>query len=483
MSSLLRASVIAAGCVAVLGACAPGGKVRAPDVRLPQSFELHAQTDLAAAAPDKWWTAFGDDQLNSLIDEALVRAPDARTAMARLDQAMAVRSAALTSYNPQGALTGQGSDQHTETKYSGINLGGSSGGLASLFLPANETKAYSGAFNVSWEVDLFGRRKAARRSANADLLAARFDFEASRLSLTANVATSLFQARALAVQLEDARANARITDDLALLGKRKLGHGLIAGSDAARLDADAATANSELERIRTLAIAARRTLLVLIGRGTDPVESLTVKAELYAPPKVPGASPSDILRRRPDVREAEQRVRSAVGAVDLQKLALWPSFTLQPGGSLSHSEANFISKTSVWTIAAGASMPVLDRPRLLAMVRLQRARAEEAVTAYELAVQGAYRDAENGLNTMIADRTRLDLLTEAEARSSYAFKANQKAYDLGLVDLNTLLSSERSWRAARSALTGLQAGALTDAVTTIKALGGSWSGASAPVKG
>ena len=135
------------------------------------------------------------------------------------------------------------------------------------------------------------------------------------------------------------------------------------------------------------------------------------------------------------------------------------------------------SETSIWTLAAGASAPILDRPRLIAMARLQKARAEEASVLFEQTILNAYRDAENGLNQLDADQSRLTLLTQAEARSRFAFKASERAYRDGLIDLTTLLDAERSWRASRSSLTALQAGALNDAVSTIKALGGGWSGA------
>lgn len=470
-----------------LASCAPSGKVAGPSVHVPEAFEASVPGSEPAPlrSDGRWWDEFHDDQLSALIEEALKRAPDARTALARLNEAYAVRSFALTAYNPQGSLTAQGADQHARTQYSGANIAGlsSSSSFASLFLPADETKTYEGGFSSSWEVDLFGRRKAARRTARADLLAARFDFEASRLALEANVATSLFQARALAVQLEDAQEQARISSELAKIGARKTELGLASGADQDRLDADAASSASELVRLTALATAARRSLLVLIGRGTDATSSITVTAALGNPPAAPKVTPSDVLFRRPDVREAEQRLRSAIGTLTLDRLALLPTLTLSPGASWSYSDANYISKTSVWSIAAGASAPVLDRPRLLGVARLQRAKAEEASIAYEQAILNAYRDAENGLNQLEADRVRLTQLQIAETKARRAFASSRKAYDQGLLDLTTLLDAERSWRGARSALTGLQASALIDAVTTVKALGGGWSGIPPKAKG
>lgn len=472
-----------------LASCAPSGKVAGPSIRVPDAFEasIPATQHAELRSDGRWWDEFHDEQLNALIEEALKRAPDARTALARLNEAYAVRSFALAAYNPQGALTVQGADQHTKTHYSGVNLSGlgsgSGGSLASLFLPADETKSYQGGFTASWEVDLFGRRKAARRTARADLLAARFDFEASHLALQANVATSLFQARALAVQLEDAREQSRISSELAKIGARKTELGLASGADQDRLDADASSSAAELARLTALATAARRSLLVLIGRGTDATNSLPITAALGDPPPSPAVTPSEMLFRRPDVREAEQRLRSAIGTLTLDRLALLPTLTLSPGASWSHSEANFISRTSVWSIAGSAMAPVLDRPRLIGMARLQRAKAEEASVAYEQAILNAYRDAENGLNQLEADRVRLTQLRIAEAKARRAFASSRKAYDQGLLDLTTLLDAERSWRGARSALTALQASALIDAVTTVKALGGGWSGFPPKAKG
>ena len=113
----------------------------------------------------------------------------------------------------------------------------------------------------------------------------------------------------------------------------------------------------------------------------------------------------------------------------------------------------------------------------------QKARGEEAVVNYEQAVQNAYRDAENGLSALTADRRRVASLQTAVDRARFAFDAKRRAYDLGLTDLTTLLDAERSWLAARSTLTGAQTTALVDAATLFQALGGGWpAGALAPVR-
>jgi NodT family efflux transporter outer membrane factor (OMF) lipoprotein len=470
-----RAKICAALVSALgLGACASGAKLRAPEVALPLAFEAKQ-----AAAPaqnlDRWWDAFGDAQLTALVDEALDHAPDARAALARLAEARAIRFEATAGYNPQGALTGSAVDQHNNATISGVNVAGAGSSLAKLFLPQPETKTYASAFNVSWELDLFGRRRNAGKGADADLAAARFDYEASRLALAANVATTLFQARGLAVQLEDARETERIARELAVIADKKAERGLGSAADAARTEADAASAGAETARLQAASQAAKRTLLTLLGRGAAPLASLPIEAKTAPPPPPPAATPSDLLQRRPDVREAEFRLRSASRALQGAKLALFPTFTLLPTGSISRVESAYVQESRIWTIGAGASLPVLDRPRLLAVVRQQRAHGEQMVIAYEQAVQNAFRDAENGLVTADADQRRVALLTTAEAKARYAYDASRKGYEVGLVDLTTLLDAERSWRASRSALTSVQVGALTDTVSLYKALGGGWT--------
>lgn len=474
-----------AGFVFLLSACADSAPVRPQLPQLPSRFAAQSATATLGApsepTPKAWWRVFRDADLDALEAEGLERAPDARIAMARLKEAIAIRAEALSDYAPQGNLSGQASDQHTRTAYSGLNTNTSTlppslSGLETLFLPAPETKSLAASFNVSWELDLFGRQKAARRGARADLWAARFDYEASQLALAANIANSLFQVRSLLAQLDDARETERISKELDAVGQRKYAHGLAAGSDAARLDSDLATAQAEVVRLKTAVDVAKRALLALVGRGTAPVAELHLDAKLNPPPPPPAGAPSDLLLRRPDVREAEQRLRSGVADMTLARLALYPTFNLTPSGSLSRQDANYLATSSVWTLAAGALVPVLDRPRLLAATRQKKARAEELAALYEQAVQNAYRDAESGLAQMATDQDRLRLLSQAEASAHLAFDASERAYALGLVDLTSLLDVERAWRLSRTALTSAQTLALSNALTTIKALGGGWDG-------
>jgi outer membrane protein TolC len=181
------------------------------------------------------------------------------------------------------------------------------------------------------------------------------------------------------------------------------------------------------------------------------------------------------LARRPDVREAAQELISASGELKLDELALFPKFTLQPGASLSLQNLLGASlATYAWSLGAGVAQPVLDIPRLETVIHAQGARADQAAIAYEKAVQTAYGESENALVELSSDEARIKVLTTGEAQARFAFDAARKLYAAGIDDLSTTLTAERTWRTARTALTGAQVQALRRSVQAFKALGGGW---------
>jgi NodT family efflux transporter outer membrane factor (OMF) lipoprotein len=485
-----RGLLAAAALGPIVAACAMGS-VRPADVRLPAAYEAPAPGDAAPkAALAEWWTLYNDAQLTALVRQALANSPDARDALSKLDQARAVRASALIAYNPQGQLAASGSKSQyyladgaaTAAALAGSgslgagvgsSIGGTALGGASSNLLANQS--YSLGFNVSWELDLFGRRRAARRSAEADLREAQFTYDATRWSLAANVADSLFQARGLAIQLDQANETLRIERQLYDVSKARVDHGLAPSSDAAQTESNVQTAQAQAEGLRAQLDAARRSLLLLIGRGVDPLASLPMPGEVGAPPPVPAVLPGELLVRRPDVREARERIESAAGKLTLDQRALLPTFTLQPGVGVLQEGASAVDRLSFWTLAASATLPVLDRPRLLSLVRQQRDVAEQAVIAYEKSVQTAYGDAETALAYYDSDKKRVTLLIAAEKNANFAYRAKQIGYQRGLNDLQTALTAEASWRQARLSLASAQVTVMQRSVQIFKALGGGWS--------
>ncbi|HVK41860.1 MAG TPA: TolC family protein [Phenylobacterium sp.] len=461
--------LVVLACLA-LSACA---STRSVDTRLPAAFE--APTPPAGAvALDTWWTGFNDPQLTALVEQALAASPDARTAAARLQEARATRQGALTAFFPQGNI--RGSASKTDSKV----IDGTRISLPD-FSTVGESESYGVNFDVTWELDLFGRVFAARRAANAEMAAARLDYEATRASLAANVADSYFQARGLAIQLEDAQATARIQAELLRIVQIRADRGIAPTSDADRVAGDLSQAESQVAGLEADLQAQRRTLLILVGRGIEPTANLAVDAQVGAIPEVPATIPGELLARRPDVRQAEAMLVSALGRLDYAKLAFFPTFNLAPGIGLQDTRQPTLSNVvQSWTIGANVTIPVLDIPRLLSELNAQDARTEQAAIGYEKAVQTAFGEAENSLVLLAADRRRVQLLDAGEDRAERAYEASRKGYVAGVTDLQTTLNNEQAWRTVRTQETAAQVQALRRAVQTYKALGGGWPLQSAP---
>ncbi|MDB5441471.1 MAG: efflux system, outer rane lipoprotein NodT family, partial [Caulobacteraceae bacterium] len=397
----MRSFLLATASLAVLAvsACASNKPVSTPNVALPAAFSQPGQ---ATVALDHWWTSYNDPELTKLVEGALATAPDARLIEQRLIEARATRSGQIYSAYPTGNLVT--SVTHGDTKQlSGGNI---------FSVPGGNTN-YNANFDVSWEVDLFGRTRTARRAVDNNYAATRFNIEASRASLAASVADSLFAIRGLAQQLIDAKESQRIASNLNNAAQIRLDHGFGAKLDVDRTGTDLAQANATIVQTQSDLTTNRRTLLVLLGRGGDAVDSIPANPVTYAPPAAPTELPSQLLERRPDVRQAEQQLYLAIAQLKIDRLALFPKLTILPGIGITRlnsvglvfdpaSPTSFTtgpvsSTTSNWSIGGNLSIPVLNRPQLLQTAKVSGAKAEEAVIAYEKAVQTAFSESESAL--------------------------------------------------------------------------------------
>ena len=442
-----------------LAACAPAVHLPKADVALPPAFEVSAAPGGAEGlALDTWWTGFNDPQLVNLVDRALERSTTARLAYARMAEARATRDQARASTLPTGNLTGGATVQGSEPVWG-------------AGLSQDATTTFSANFSPSWEIDLFGRLAATRTRADLDYRSSALDFYGARLALAADVANSLFQARFAAVQLANARETLTISRDLARTGEIAFSRGLTSGQDAARLRADLASAEAEVVRLEAELRVAKRLLLILVGDPIAATDNLAIEALLNGPPTLPDSTPGLLLARRPDVRSAELDLQVAAQTLKIDRLALFPRFTINPGATLSAATG---AGAGLWSIAAGVAVPILDRARLLAALRISEARGQQAVITYERAVQTAFGEASNTLARVEAGRRRIVQLQRAADQARYAFEAARRGYQAGLTDLTTLLQSQRTWLQNRATLNSAQYNLLADTVAAIRALGGGW---------
>jgi NodT family efflux transporter outer membrane factor (OMF) lipoprotein len=452
-----------------LASCAPALKAHQLDISLPSAYEaataMTAPAD--AAALDQWWRLFGDPQLEGLIDNALAASTDARLVLARLEEARAIRGAALSRFQWQGDLQTTASGQRNEA----LDGEGQSASTTAL----GDTTSAALSFDLSWEIDLFGRRAATARAADQDLAAARFLYEGSRAALAADVADGLFSARGLATQLADAETSVRLQQELVGVLRIRADRGLAAEADVARAETDLRQTQAQTAQLAAELQATKRALLVLTGAPRSATADLPIAPVLEDGPAPSATLPGALLQRRPDVREAEARFRAAAARSDIQRLELFPRLTLQPCVGLTAAQGPADYTIATWTLGAGLVLPVLDRPRLLSELGAQNARAEQAAITYERAVQIAFSEADQALLRLEADRRRVALLTVGEARAAQAYAAARERFQRGLEDLTTILDAERTWSAARLSLSSARIDALRRTVTSFRALGGGWA--------
>jgi|TARA_R100000501_G_scaffold18498_1_gene39538 NodT family efflux transporter outer membrane factor (OMF) lipoprotein len=463
----------------LLSGCATGAPPRAADITLPAVFTKEALGGPATETLGQFWTLYDDPQLAALTETALQQGFSVREALARLDEARALRSVAIRQFDPQGSL--QANTDYRETQdldsndnpdvIPGLPPGFDFGTGSSV----GATKSASVTLPVSWELDLFGRRGAARRQGDADLAAAAFEVESARAAIAAEVARSLFQARGFAAQLEEAEQTLRIQRELLRILSIRAERGIAAMSEADRVAGDVAQAEAQVADLTAAITASKRALLAIVGTATATLDSVAVTSDLDLPPTIPATMPGDLLERRPDVRIASARVASAASGVRLAELDFFPRLTLNPGVGLSVQRGSFDSTTSFWSLAAGFAVPILDRGRLMAQLRAEGARAEQAVLAYERTVQTAFSESDQALVRLAADRRRVDLLDAGQVRARQAYDAALTRYELGFADLQEVLDAERAWRATRASLTTARVDALQRSVQLFQSLGGGWS--------
>ena len=476
----MRRLALSLGLAAMLGACQTA-KITPPNLALPAAYEgPQGAGPLTTEQLDHWWLLFNDPELNGLEADAFRYSPDVRTAAARLMEAHGAEGSQIAKTFPTGNIEGNATHERQYDTSSG----------SSNLIPVGGTYISETAnFNVSWEIDLFGRLALQRTIAKDQYAEARFNIEGMLASLAANVADDYFQARGLAIQIDNARDTVRIETGLQRVAERKAELGLGAASDADRVSADLSQAQATADDLEGQLHAIERQLLILVGRGIEPTSILAVPAQVNDPPPIPSGVPGDLLSRRPDVREADAHLRGSTGLDKLGHRAIFPTFTILPGLGLSRQVQPGVSfippstlipqqqTTSVglWSIGGGVSIPVLDIPQLLYEAKADDARTQQAAIAYEKTVQTAYGEAENALVNLAAAEKAVAVLEVGEVRSHRASDAAQKRYGMGLDDITAALSAQQAWRTTRAALAAERVQALRDAISTYKALGGGWA--------
>jgi NodT family efflux transporter outer membrane factor (OMF) lipoprotein len=476
------AMVIAAS---LLGACATTAPPGDPAVPVPAAFSTGPQ---GSSPEGDWWATFDDPVLSGLTDRALGSSPDTAAAAARVRQAREQLRIVQAGRGPQLKASGQASaarlsENALPSSLAGA-LSGGSGPSGGIGLPGETFNTYQAGFDAAWEIDLFGGQRSDERAATARADAATWSARDARVMLAAEVARTYEQYRALQRRLaiaDETLALQRETLDFMQVRAR---HGLVVQSEVRGQERALDQSGVQRADLAAEAQVAVHALSTLLG---EPPTALA--EELASPPPpapglvdIPPGLPSQLLRRRPDIRVAERQLAAATSDIDVATADLYPRISLTGALQLaSRPLTSLLETNSLQTnVAARISAPLLDRGRLRANVRLSQARTDELAAAYARTVLLALRDVEDGLTRLDADRRKLAQLQAAVAAARDEAEEASVRYRNGLDPAPVMLAARLTSQAARDAQAQGEAAAAQDMIALYKALGGGWDQARAP---
>jgi len=422
-----------------------------PSYRAAPAVKPHA----ALPAPD-WWRAFRSRELTELVERAHLDNLDIAAAVARIEQADAATRIAGAPLLP--LITASGTAQRS----------GATG--------VGPTDKFSAVLNASYEVDIWGKNRAALRAQEFTATATRFDREVVVLSTVATVVNTYFQVLAAQDRLRIARNNVDAAVRILKVFQDRMGVGTASGLDIAQQESLVAQQRASVPPLDQQMRQNTATLAVLLGEAP---ERLTVRggtmASIAAPRVTPGL-PSDLLRQRPDIREAEMQLAAADANVENARLALFPSISLTGQGGYVSAALNtlFVPTSAIYTIAGSVTQPVFDGFKLLATLDQQKARRTELLHDYRKSILSGFADVEKALIAVqdLAQQERLQAEAVRTARRAYELSETQLR--TGTIDITTVLNTQRTLFSAEDQLAVVRLTRLQAIVSLYQALGGGW---------
>lgn len=442
-----------------------------------------------ASAP--WWTAFNDPMLNRLVDESVHANLDLRAAEARVRQARAQRGVAVgglwPSVDASGSYTRARSSQNTGMGGGGAGTvgetggGGSGGGQNPGGVPvgfSSESDLWQAGFDAAWEFDVFGGTRRAIQSADAGIQAAVADRNDVLLSLLGEVARNYVELRGAQRQVAIAQENVGAQQQTLQLTRAKLAAGLSNDLDVARAEAQVASTASQIPALQTGVAQSIHRLSVLTGKPPAALlAALGAPAPIPPPPpEVPVGLPSELLRRRPDVRRAERQLAAQTANIGVATADLFPRFTLTGGLGLQSNKFADLAQggSTFWSISPGVTLPIFNAGRIRSNIALERARTDEALANYERAVLTSLQEVEDALVAYQKEFTRRDILAQSVAANQRAVNLSQQLYQRGLTNFLDVLDSQRALYSSQDELARSDTQVSANAVALLKALGGGW---------
>jgi len=456
------------GILAVLvleAGCMMGPKYKRPTVDVPQEYRAPAPQQAAQASSlgnEGWWQVYQDPVLAQLIHTAIAANYDVRIAAARVLEAQAQVGITRSNQFPSASV---GADVFSQQNAK----------VTKLF-PAYQVNGGELNLAVMWNLDFWGKYRRQTEAARAQLLATEWGQRAVLSSLVANVATAYFQLRALDSELELSKRTLASRQQSLKLTQVLESHGSASGLDVSQAEQLVYTASETIPDLERQIQQQENLLSVLLGENPQSIPRGRALTEQPVPQNVPAGLPSELLERRPDVRQAEENVVAANAQIGVAKAAFFPNLSLTGlGGLESNALHQFISQPSeIWSGAFSVSQPVFQGGALHSQLRLARANRQETVFSYQQTVQNALEQVSNSLIASQKNREfreQQELLTRAAQQTD---QLSEVLYKNGGASYLQVLTSESNYFSAELNLVQAQLNERLALVQLYQAVGGGW---------
>jgi outer membrane protein, multidrug efflux system len=456
------------GIVAVLAleaGCMMGPNYKRPAVNVPQEYRAPAPQQAAQASSlgnEQWWHVYQDPVLTQLIHTAITQNYDARIAATHVLEAQAQVGITRANQLPSANV---GADVFTEQNAKVTNL-----------FPAYQENGGELNLSVIWNLDFWGKYRRQTEAARAQLLATEWGQRAVISSLVANVATAYFQLRALDSELEISQRTLGSRQQSLKLTQTLESHGGASGLDVSQAEQLVYAASETIPDLERQIQQQENVLSVLLGENPKSIPRGRVLTEQPVPQNVPAGLPSELLERRPDVRQAEEIMVAANAQIGVAKASFFPNLSLTGlGGLESNALHQFITTPSeTWYGAFNVSQPVFQGGALRSGLRLVRANWQDAKLSYQQTVQNALEQVSNSLVASQKDREfreQQQLLTQAAQQTD---QLSEVLYKNGGASYLQVLTSETNYFSSELNLVQAQLNERLALVQLYQSLGGGW---------
>lgn len=448
-----------------LSGCMVGPDYKRPEIASPPVFRGEAGAKEQASFADlPWWAVFKDETLQQLEQEALTNNYDLRIAITRVEQARQIDAQARSLYYP--TVDYQGNISTGKNTLFGTPSNTGEDRIDSLLL----------VLNAAWEIDFWGKFRRANEAARAQLYATEEFKRAVMLILVSDVAVAYFQLLELDLELEIAQNSTQSFEESLRIFTQRLEQGVASKLETSRAEAALASTAATIPELERQIALKENQINVLLGRNPAPITRNATLLQEDMPVEIPVGLPSDLLERRPDVREAELNLISANARIGVAKANFFPRIGLTAlFGSASAELTAFTSGTTAIGAAASLAGPIFTGGRLKAQYREAIAVWEEFKLQYELTALNAFQEVSNALIT----REKLEGVLKEQARAVAALQESVKVstlrYVAGKASYFEVLEAQQQLFPAENQLAQTQLNRLLVIVQLYQALGGGWN--------